>query len=681
MKKYLIWTLAIIVVVIASYQAYVFLLVPTSSIKPIYLIPENATYIIETEEPIDSWADISSSKMWSHLRGNAYFAELTESANSLDSLIRDNQLFFDLLGSRQVLVSAHMINRFESDFLFIVDLQKASRLTVLKQYLKTVLGDEYQVTRREYHAYEIIEITDKETNDTYYMSFIENLLVVSFTHVLLEQSIDQLEEPVIGRDLNYLQVYKEMKRKSMFRLYFNYKYMDDYIHTFLEEKNEYVDQMSKELFYTGINVDLSDEGTILMKGHTSVNDTLISLLPTMLNAGSGKINITNIAPARTAVYTGLGFKSFSKAFENFEEVYKENDPEGYEEYLSDISKLEKYLDIDLKEDFVSWIKDEMAILQLMPAYKKEENEYALVFKAISGEEAQEKLDYVAKKIRRRTPAKFKSFDYKGHKISFLSIKGLFKAMLGPLVNKLDRPYYTIVDDYVVFSNHPQTLRSIIDDYEEKNTLAEKENFQKFVDNFNTKSNVFVYLQTPVLVESLQGFLEQDAWRDLQKNKDYIVCFSDIGFQLSSERGMFETKIIAQFTDINQVKKEKKIIDDQVLDLMRTGFNWMKNENTLDSLVVQVETVEEEEEEISTEEIIVDNLDAKNQEEFHEDGTLKVEVGLKNGLKHGAYREYYPSGDLKIKGRYKNDQKDGTWRYYDEEGELLEKKKFRNGKES
>ena len=42
--------------------------------------------------------------------------------------------------------------------------------------------------------------------------------------------------------------------------------------------------------------------------------------------------------------------------------------------------------------------------------------------------------------------------------------------MGDFFGKIEKPYYTIIDDYVIFSNHPQTIKNIIDDYSNEATL-------------------------------------------------------------------------------------------------------------------------------------------------------------------------------------------------------------------
>src|SRR5688500_10860116 len=67
------------------------------SIDALSLVPADAIYCITTDDPINTWKEISGSGTWTHLQRNAYFASLTSSANTLDSVIRDNDLLFDLI--------------------------------------------------------------------------------------------------------------------------------------------------------------------------------------------------------------------------------------------------------------------------------------------------------------------------------------------------------------------------------------------------------------------------------------------------------------------------------------------------------------------------------------------------------------------------------------------------------
>lgn len=82
--------------------------------------------------------------------------------------------------------------------------------------------------------------------------------------------------------------------------------------------------------------------------------------------------------------------------------------------------------------------------------------------------AQDQLNYLSEQIRLRTPVKFRNINYNGYTINYLSLKGFFRLFAGGLFDRLEKPYYTIIGDYVLFSNSPAALTTTI-----KNTFSDK----------------------------------------------------------------------------------------------------------------------------------------------------------------------------------------------------------------
>ncbi len=330
-----------------------------------------------------------------------------------------------------------------------------------------------------------------------------------------------------------------------------------------------------------------------------------------------------------------------------------------------IQKTEKKLKISIAENILGWMDDEIALLQTQPSNLGRLNEFAVVFKAKNKKSAQENLDIIADQVKKNSPVKFKEIEYKGYKINYLHIPGIFKWLFGNLLSKLDKPYYTIVDRFVIFSNHPQTLKSIIDDIEAGKLLTKTDNINKFLNNFSGKSIVFMYMQTPVLFNNLKEFVSAQTWTDLQRNKKYFEYFPNIGFQVKNENDLLKIDLVAEFNP--QFEEYTPIIYQFEPVILSFG-------DTLN----QTSTVEEKTDEFEPI-IVISDLDASKHEEFFDNGKLKLTVDLRNGMKQGAFKEYFENGELKLKGRYKNDLMDGTWKRYDEGGNLVESREYEEGK--
>ncbi len=658
--------LALVGLVLASYVLYLiyaFYIDNNDNIKSIYLVPKDAVYIIESQKPIDNWNTISKSDIWKHLNTNTYFNNLAESLNKLDTVFKQDESIFKRFGDREILISAHVYAPRKYDFFYVIDLQKIAKLNVLKNHLNTIVNDNFKVSRRKYHEHQITEVYDKKTNETLYISFIQNQMIVSYVHTLIEASIDQYLEPEIGRDLNFIEVTKEVGYRNMFRLYFQYEYLDEFIKVFSNDSGYLGETLSNSLEFSGFSFDL-DDNTMIANGITNSNDEATAYLKALKKSGKSTRTISEVAPKQTALYLSFSFNSFNEFYNNFESIQKEN-PEQFKSYLDGIEKVENFLKIDLKEHFMSWIDDEIALLQLHSTVSQSKKDVAIVLKTNDSKKAKQNLDFILEQIRKRSPVKFKEVNYKGYPINFMSIKGFFKLLIGNLFKEIDKPYFTIIEDYVVFSNHPNTLKSIINSYTNKETLDTFEAYNDFNDAFDSRCSVFAYINSPYLYNSAYNFVDTNTKKQLRTNKDYFICFPQIGIQLTPEKDFFESKIVIDYEDPRVVKAKYTFTD--VSSPSKTSKPSQSIEITEENL--NEETI------FNIPEIFPTDLTAKEFVKKHSNEKVRFSVELKDGLKHGNYKEYYKNGKLKISGKYSKDEQKGTWRAYNFDEDLVFKKRF------
>jgi antitoxin component YwqK of YwqJK toxin-antitoxin module len=644
-----------------------FLLPSKDRLQAIYLVPKNAIFIIETDEPIDTWNTISKSDVWKHLQTNSYFKELTSSINNIDKIFNQKKNIIDLIGNRDLYISVHMISKKKFSIFFTIDLQKMSKLNLIKNNLETVVAKKsFSVTKRQYHGFTINEIKDNKTHETLYLAFIKNQMIASYTHKLIEASIDQHLEPKIGRDLDFIAVSKKVSGSDLFRLYVQYKYLDDYSYYFVNNPNNSIKELSNTLKYSGFSFDLKRDNTIYATGFTNTNERTQSYIKALHNSGVGAHNASIIAPERTAIYLSFGFNSFKEFYNNFIKIQKEN-TNSFKTYQDNLDRIQNYLDIDLHKNFISWMDNEIAILHIeSPSKTKQNTETALIIKTNSISNAKKQIAFVLKQIKKKTPVKFKQIIYKDHDINFLSIKGFFKLFLGSYFKEFDKPYFTFIDDYIVFSNHPNTLKQIIDDFKSNKTLNKASDYKKFIRNFKNKSSVFAYINTPTLYNNLLEVVDNKTKEKIKKNKNYIICFPQIGFQLIPYSELFETKLVVNYQDPEIVASKSQFKETTVKDFDITNYNPKQNKEIV--LINQKEL-------FKPQKISLNNLDTNEYTKKYSNNKKQVFVKIKNGKPNGRYKEYYPNGELKLTGRFKNGKQVGVWKLYNANGKLIKKKRF------
>jgi hypothetical protein len=661
MKKTIGWTVFILLAGLIGYLGYRWYNAKGLSVNAYSLIPGSAVYVLETREPIETWKNISGSAMWKHMQKNSWFAQITSSANSLDSLLRDNDQLSGLLGSRTLLISTHSTGFKQYDFIFLADFGNASGIKFLEEYITTFSAKGLTFSRIKIEDSDVIKMFDDTKKTTLYIALIESYLVASYDMGLIKSSLACRHGKSLADSPLFIKSMEDVQDKGDIRIVLNYPVLDEHLLCYMDGRNEYVSYLSEALTTSALYLKQEEE-MMKIQGYTYVNDSMDSYLKALAMSGKGGNDIASLAPERTAFYFGMSFNSFSEFFANVEYNIKK-DVKDYKEYEENVKTVENYLKINIKENFLSWIGDEVAILQLKSYGSGLDNEVALVLKAKNIETAKKQLDFVEKMIRRRTPVKFKEVMYRDYRISYLSVKGLFKVLLGKFFSRYDKPYYTIINDKVIFSNHPQVLESIIDDYLNDNTLAKQEHYKQFRKNFEDESSVFVYINTPVLFTSLKNLANPETKIKMETNKQFITCFNDIGFQLYPDKGRFKTIIAEQF--VEPAEEEVNIEQEQ------------KNETKIKADSVKKEISDKN---ISADPFQLPYIYAKNPNdrvyrEYYADSTLMYEVELKYGFKDGDFKEFHPNGELKLKGKFKKDKRVGTWKAYNERGELLEKKDF------
>ncbi|MGB3467132.1 MAG: hypothetical protein WBA74_17760 [Cyclobacteriaceae bacterium] len=165
-KKYF-WLILLLVPVIGALGAYQFLVEERAPrINPLHLIPSNAMFVLETDEPYKAWKMISNTSIWSSLKKDDEWEELGEQLDNLDNSLSEYESIIDIIGNRTVYISAHPYRRSNHDYLIVLD---TDGIPAFQNWV-TTLGT---TTRRTFKGVEIYELLDTDTKDTFYYSFID----------------------------------------------------------------------------------------------------------------------------------------------------------------------------------------------------------------------------------------------------------------------------------------------------------------------------------------------------------------------------------------------------------------------------------------------------------------------------------------------------------------------------
>ncbi|RLT81785.1 toxin-antitoxin system YwqK family antitoxin [Bacteroides acidifaciens] len=647
--------LALVVYVVYSI-VYLFIS-PDRNIQQIYLVPEDAAFIIQSSAPIEDWEKFSGSETWQCLKKAKSFEEVTASVEKLDSVVKSNKVLLSLVGERDMLISLHKTRATNWDFLLILDMQKASKMDVLKDQVETVLVmSGFTVTNRMHNGVNILEMRDPDTHDIFYIAFVDNHLVGSYTSTLVESAINSRNRPKIGLDQSFIETEKLVSGKGLVRVFINYARVPQFMSIYLGARNEYIDLFSNSMNFAGLYLN-ANEDRIEVKGYTLRKDSADPYVVALLNSGKHKMKAHEILSGRTALYTNIGFNNPATFVKELENALSIHDKQLYDSYQSSRKKIEGLFGISLEDNFLSWMSGEFAMTQSEPGLLGREPELILAVKAKSIKDARKNMELIEKKIKRRTPVKVKTVNYKDFEINYVEMKGFFRLFFGKLFDKFEKPYYTYVDDYVVFSNKASSLLSFVEDYEQKNLLKNNQGFKDAFSYLKSSSTIFLYTDVHKFYSQLKPMMNVSTWNEIQSNKDVLFSFPCWTMQVIGDSRSASLQYVMDYTPY----EPKDAVVSVAID---------EDDEEMDE---DAETEKEQMSELKR--FYVEKFEGNVLREFYPEGALKSESEVKEGKRHGRHREYYEDGTLKLRGKYANNKPKGTWKYYTDEGKFDHKEKF------
>lgn len=523
-------------------------------------VPEDAIFIVEADDPIENWKSLSKTKIWRYMKKNELFADIEKDCDYLDTLIRDNDQIFKLVSGKKLLVVAQMISAEDYDFLYLMDLKEGGKIGSFMDIFQGVLSTfKMKMNSREIAGHKGYGIG--EGSDEVFLAFEGNIMVASYSKLLMTNAFEQFKHPHYSENEEFLaarkRAYRTETKESLAKVHLNFSQLDAYLAVFMGEVTPTVRGLSENLNYASFDLKMEDSFTELT-GNTTVDLELPSLPNVLSTLPGSEIRCMNILPSSTSFMLSINFEDFDQFYEQISVTMKEDD--GYDDYekykkqiggLLGVNKSDKKVDRKKKHgkdvDYFDWIGQEIAMSILPMNESGTRQAYVAIFHSPDRENTLHDLKTIEKKIKNRTPVKFEQYDYRGHEVSFLEMKGFFKLFLGKLFKKFDKPKYAILDEFVVFSNDTAAIHRIIDvAHGSQPNLPMEPGFRQFFQQFEANSNYFAYLNGVQIYPFLPTLADAEASSAIQKNRKFITCFHHGGLQLIANDGVFDAKLHFQF---------------------------------------------------------------------------------------------------------------------------------------
>lgn len=651
--KWILIPLLIFVLLVGISIMYIILPAKQEQNNPLALIPNNAIVIAETNNPWNNWQEVRNSEPWQYIQTHPYLQEMMEGISDFDTLFQKNENLMELLNDRTVYFSMHLMPNLELGYLYAIDLKSLSRLALFKTQLKNWLEPDYLVTESSINNHEVIEIYERDSAERFFVAIIDRQLVVSYERKLLQEALDGYKVRDWYKADNFEELHLELEEDQV-RFLIQFSELEDFLNRYAAEDSGFTAQLGQNFTFSGLNFSIDKDNVLQAEGSTLIAQNSKSYIEALHNSGSSERTAYTIAPIRTGLYLSYTFDNLELFIENLKasSVVDEKEVNSYEE---NIEKLSKFLDFDLMQSLIDWVDSEVSIFQFESAFEVNKIEMVLGLRVKDKKIAAQELGRFERQIRRKTPIKFETINYYNHEIRYLALKGFFKVFFGKLFQNFEKPYYTLINDVVVFADNPNALKTMIKAHVEETTMDYSQSFTKFNRRFNDQVPVFAYVNTPVLYETLLSYTDYEMRQSLIKNKNYLMSFPQIAVELNTKEVGFESEMKASYIPFEDLEEIQDFETYHFEDI----YDWPENEEDV----------------FYVGDLHPSDMEAKKYELFYSNGAIRIKVELKNGELNGDYVSYYPNGKKKIEGKFRKGKQQGLWRYYSAENKILERKRF------
>lgn len=366
------------------------------------------------------------------------------------------------------------------------------------------------------------KLTLKDTT-TFYLAQKNNLILLSMSFKGVSEGLKASEHKNNPDFIEYIKSNHKITRNSLATLYVNFNYLENLLKLVspVNLKQDFP-ILNKQNAYANFSYSFSRE-RILFNGSTIVNNRN-SYLNLFSDLNPEKITIDAVLPENTANYTIYAvdnYKNWSISLNTWFTTKKKTD-----EIKSTINKINTTYHLDLNGTFPKYFKNQLATFQL-----KSKETFGVINLSNGDKLNQLLLDL--------------SSEYSTD-IKVLIEPNLLYCYFGEPFEKFKKPYYTIIDNYMVFSNYPSSIQVFLNSYKNNKQLITNKSYSAAYDQLSAQSNILFYVNQENSENIARNNLFLPYYK-LYKSKKNLGRFDSFIYQLSSDHKKFQSNLLVNKT--------------------------------------------------------------------------------------------------------------------------------------
>jgi len=497
-------------------------------------------------------------------------ARLNRQMRFLDSLFRHVPETREFLSVSPSYISIHLTGREKLSAMHILTLPPRMNAAKVNEIIGNLVGAKGTLKKRNYEGVDLNEaaLLSNTGVDNFAYVVTHNLLIISFSSLLLEDAVNQLIGGGSVADLpGFQEIFETAGKNVDANLFVNFAHFPRLLSSFVStDYKAEVRSVKNFAAWAELDVNLLTD-KLLMNGFVAAPDSAPSLMQALTEHEPAKIGADKVLPASVSAFFVIAFGEAERYFSEYQQYLRNTNQ--LTTYRNTLSSLTHMYGTDFLQLFISILGHEAGVaFAAIHADSLQTSTY--VFMQVKSQaQAREALESVLEKI-----ASAESVSAETYKAVFrldnetefpvyrLPVRRMTQKLFGPLFSGLDTHYFTLVDDYLVFSDSYRSLASVVRDFVLSKTLENDRTYRQCRDNLSPRSNLFLYANLGRSAPVFSTYLTAQLAGEWADNLPAFSSVQGFGLQLLNNNGLRYANVLLQHTpgadDHSQTLWESKL---------------------------------------------------------------------------------------------------------------------------
>lgn len=356
-------------------------------------------------------------------------------------------------------------------------------------------------------------------NDKIAIAQYQRLLILAHKTNLVENALEQIDN--INSNVTFSPQFKAAQltpQDSLVNIYINFKDLPILLNTLSPQISPQIDLLSQQMSWWGGKIELQKD-KIISTGNLFPSSNSIFWQTLSRQSPTNNPTLCKVLPDNTAIAAYIGvdkFKSFYKGLD-----YPQND--------------------DFNQYILPFIKDELLFFITDPISNDLQGDKFVAFRCPDKQTANNLLTTYGKKF-----GELKEFTHQNFVIKQIASNQTLQPIFGEVINPLQNPFYTTVEDLVIFANSSAGLQNWIEKYNFNRTLANNPQFAPAIQSMQQKANFSLFVNPSYSLSIAKICTRSEIHSFLDEQFLNLYPFNPLVINAKGNSGSFACVLTAYF---------------------------------------------------------------------------------------------------------------------------------------